>query len=204
MVFHRRNTLLQTRGWINGTRIYIFRSAIPLRSNCHNLSKCPMHDVTPATCLMRWTMLFSSSGVVTGLSAWSRCCCLRGLFRRLAVAVRNAFALGDCAWCSESSSGTLLNSSSAHVQCRQRKTHIHRFMQSITAVWIIIWTCCWKIVFLPIQSPHSPKYLKYSSSPLQKFLSMKPLTSPHGCFLKRSSADTLRTTHVTILKFSTL
>lgn len=36
-----------------------------------------------------------------------------------------------------------------------------------------------------------PRLLKFSSSPLQKFFSMKPFTSPHGCFLNLNSVETL-------------
>ncbi len=36
-----------------------------------------------------------------------------------------------------------------------------------------------------------PRLLKFSSSPLQKFFSMKPFTSPHGCFLYLNSVETL-------------
>lgn len=80
-------------------------------------------DGAPATCLMRRMTLFSSSGVVTGLSASSRCCCLMcvmGRFLRLTVAVRNALDLGDCLWGSDSTSCTLFNSSSTHKDSTER------------------------------------------------------------------------------------
>ncbi len=84
-------------------------------------------NVAPATCLMRWMILFSSSGVVTGLRASSRCCCLMcvsGRFLRLTVAVRRALDLGECLWDSDSTSCTLLNSSSTHTHRREREKQI--------------------------------------------------------------------------------
>lgn len=93
-----------------------------------DVSQRDLANVTPATCLMRWMTLFSSSGVVTGLSASSRCCCLMcvsGRFLRLTVAVRSALDLGDC---SDSTSCTLLNSSSTHTEQRERnRYHFHCF-----------------------------------------------------------------------------
>lgn len=129
----------------------------------------------PATCLMRWTTS-SSVGVVTGLrlsSRWAVRRCVRGLFLLLRVFF-NALALGDGLWDSIWASSIFANSSS------------EKFW-SLGMLWAEL-----RNVVGVAQHHVLPRLLKFSSSPLQKFFSMKLFTRPQGCFLYLSSVETLK------------
>ncbi len=107
-------------------------------------TKRDLANVAPATCLIRWMTRFSSSGVVTGLSALSRCCCLMcvsGRFLRLTVAVRSALVLGDGLWDSDSTRCTLLNSSSTNPHTHRKgrnRYYVHLFFILLYAFIFIL------------------------------------------------------------------
>lgn len=152
--------------------------------------------VEPATCLIRW-ITSSSVGVVTGLSA-SSICWLRmwgiGLFFRRTVEFFTTLTFGDSWWDSVSNSSSFDSSNSKKEgdNCYIFIPHLHAGLKVV---------CSWTVPNGKNTFKGLPRCRKFSSSPLQKFFSMKPFTSPHGCFLKRSSVDTLWDRHKIIYKY---